>query len=64
MDVFGVMENIKGNPRKERIYVCHTFYHVYIAILKECNFPLERRGGATLVLSKMSNDFGNLKERA
>ena len=50
--------------RKERIYVCHTFYHVYIAVLKECNLPLEKRGGATLVLSQMSNDFGNLKERA
>lgn len=50
--------------RNERIYVCHTFYHVYIAVLKECNLPLEKRGGATLVLSKMSNDFGNLKERA
>ena len=49
--------------RKERIYVCHTFYHVYISVLKECNLPLERRGGATLVLSTMSNDFGDLKER-
>lgn len=50
--------------RKERIYVCHTFYHVYIAVLKECNLAKEKRGGATLVLSTMSNDFGNLKERA
>lgn len=50
--------------KKERIYVCHTFYHVYISVLKECNLPLEKRGGATLVLSTMSNDFGNLKERA
>lgn len=50
--------------KKERIYVCHTFYHVYITILKECNLPKEKRGGATLVLSKMSNDFGNLKDRA
>ena len=50
--------------RKERIYVCHTYYHVYIAVLKECNLPLDRRHGATLLLSKMSNDFGNLKERA
>ena len=49
--------------RKERIYVCHTFYHVYVTILKECNLPKECRGGATLVLSKMSNDFGNLRER-
>lgn len=50
--------------RKERIYVCHTFYHVYIAVLKELNLSGEKRGGATLVLSTMSNDFGNLKERA
>jgi len=50
--------------KKERIYVCHTFYHVYITILKECNLAPDKRGGATLVLSKMSNDFGNLKERA
>lgn len=50
--------------RKERIYVCHTFYHVYISVLKELNLPLEKRGGATLILSTMSNDFGNLKERA
>lgn len=50
--------------RKERIYVCHTFYHVYISVLKECNLLKEKRGGATLVLSTMSNDFGNLKERA
>lgn len=50
--------------RKERIYVCHTFYHVYIAVLKECALSPEKRGGATLVLSKMSNDFGNLKKRA
>ena len=44
--------------------IIHTFYHVYIAVLKECNIPREKRGGATLVLSTMSNDFGNLKERA
>ena len=49
--------------RKERIYVCHTYYHVYIAVLKECNLPLAERGKATLLLSKMSNDFGNLRER-
>lgn len=50
--------------RKERIYVCHTYYHAYIAAIKECNLSPEKRGGATLVLSTMSNDFGNLKERA
>lgn len=49
---------------KERIYVCHTYYHVYVTCLKELALPKERQGRATLVLSMMSNDFGNLKERA
>ena len=49
---------------KDRIYVCHTYYHAYIAALKELNLEKEKRGNATLILSTMSNDFGNLKERA
>lgn len=49
--------------RKERIYVCHTFYHVYVTLLKEFALPKERLGGATLVLSHLSNDFGTLKAR-
>lgn len=48
---------------KERIYVCHTYYHVYVTYLKELKLPPEKRGQATLVLSKMSNDFENLKSR-
>lgn len=50
--------------KKKRIYVCHTYYHVYITVLKECNLSIEERGKATLVLSTMSNDFGSLKQRA
>lgn len=49
---------------KQRIYVCHTFYHVYMACLKELNLPKEKHGKASLVLSRMSNDFGSMKERA
>lgn len=49
---------------KDRIYVCHTFYHVYVACLKELALPKERQGHAALVLSTMSNPFGNLGERA
>lgn len=49
---------------KKRVYVCHTFYHVYVACLKECYLPIAERGSADLVLSTMSNDFGDLKERA
>lgn len=50
--------------KKARIYVCHTYYHVYITFLKE----LKRRSEgetekADLVLSKMSNNFENLKTR-
>ena len=47
-----------------RIYICHTFYHAYIACLKEQNLGAEHRGEATLMLSRMSNDFGSLDERA
>jgi len=48
---------------KERIYVCHTYYHVYVTFLKELNLSKEKHGQATLVLSKLSIDFENLKER-
>ena len=48
---------------RDRIYVCHTFYHVYIACLKELNLPADQRGRADLVLSTMSCKFGNLQER-
>ncbi len=48
---------------KERIYVCHTYYHVYVTFLKELNLPREKRGQATLVLSRLSIDFENLRER-
>lgn len=49
---------------KKRIYICHTFYHVYIACLKELNLPRKERGQASLMLSSLSNDFGNLQKRA
>ena len=48
----------------ERIYVCHTYYHVYVTCLKELALPEQRRGKATLVLSKMSTRFMDLPERA
>lgn len=48
---------------KERIYVCHTYYHVYVTLLKELALPINKQGNATLVLSKMSINFERLKER-
>ncbi len=47
----------------DRIYVCHTFYNVYVTLLKECNRPVEEQGKADIALSTMSTDFGNLKEQ-
>ncbi len=49
--------------------MCHTFYHVYIACLKELALKdyREKKGKAyhkaTILLSTMSNDFGDLKDR-
>lgn len=48
---------------KDRIYVCHTFYHLYVALIKEYNLPAEKQGGASIVLSRMSNDFGDIDVR-
>ncbi|MBF1019743.1 MAG: lipooligosaccharide sialyltransferase, partial [Lachnospiraceae bacterium] len=51
-----------------RVYVCHTFYHVYVACLKELHIRRKQEaqtaGAATLVLSTMSNHFGDLFSRA
>ncbi len=53
---------------KDRIYVCHTYYHAYVAFLKELNLRHGKKTGtdagqATLVLSRMSNDFEMFGER-
>lgn len=48
---------------KERVYICHTYYHVYVTFLKELTRPKEQRGQATLVLSSLSIDFEHLKDR-
>ncbi len=53
----------KSKTKYDRIYVCHTFYNVYVTLLKECNRPKEEQGRADIALSKMSTDFGNLKEQ-
>lgn len=47
-----------------RAYICHTFYHAYVATMKELNKGPSHRGEATLILSTMSNDFGTMKDRA
>lgn len=46
-----------------RLYICHTFYHVYISVLKEMVFQKQGSVPGDLLLSTMSTDFGNLNER-
>lgn len=54
---------------KDRIYVCHTYYHAYISFLKEfAKREASLREGkdpgeATLILSTLSNDFEEAGER-
>ena len=52
---------------KQRIYICHTFYHVYIAHLKEFYIrqlsDKKEESEADILLSTMSNDFGELGVR-
>lgn len=52
------MKKTKGD-----IYVCHTYYHVYVTLLKEFAKPTEEQGKASIVLSRMSTDFEKLPER-
>ncbi|MCR5719082.1 MAG: alpha-2,8-polysialyltransferase family protein [Lachnospiraceae bacterium] len=55
---------------KERIYICHTYYHVYVTALKELKLKEQCENNkvefvkADLMLSHMSNDFETLSERA
>jgi hypothetical protein len=46
-----------------RIYICHTYYHAYIAVVKELVKRHDSDAKADIMLSTMSNDFGNLPER-
>lgn len=48
---------------KDRIYVCHTYYHVLVSVIKELNMPNEGDRGASIMLSSMSIDFENIKDR-
>lgn len=48
---------------RKRIYICHTFYNVYVSLLKEWNLPEKERGKADIALSTMSTDFSGLKQR-
>lgn len=59
------MKEKKSSEKQSRIYICHTYYHVYVTFLKELKLRAEETvsSKADLVLSKMSNDFEDLKSR-
>lgn len=58
-----IINGMKSEKTNGRIYICHTYYHAYIAVVKELIKRKDETKGADLVLSTMSNNFGNLKER-
>lgn len=52
----------KKNHEKQRIYVCHTLYHVYVSILKEM-VQFRNEGKADIALSDIFMDFEDLDIR-
>lgn len=46
-----------------RIYICHTYYHVYVSLLKELNNSDNKSYKVDIVLSKVSTNFKNLKDK-
>lgn len=49
----------------KRAYICHTYYHVYVSILKEINYQRasSKDSLGDIILSKMSTNFKDLKKR-
>lgn len=46
-----------------RVYICHTYYHAYIATVKELVGRQQTGGSADIILSTMSNNFESLEGR-
>lgn len=59
----------KEQKRKSRIYVCHTYYHAYVALLKEMKLQREAMAEckyyqkADIALSQLSTNFESLPQR-
>lgn len=58
---------MKKKKDKSRIYVCHTYYHVYVSILKEMKVARETAAEdykkADIALSSISTNFEQLGDR-
>jgi hypothetical protein len=46
-----------------RLYICHTYYHVYVSILKEISRREDSGGAGDIMLSTLSTDFQDLDSR-
>lgn len=58
------MANGKSNGK--RIYICHTFYHVYVSILKECHLQHVQKDAycrADIILSTVYLDLTLIRDR-
>ena len=55
---------MKADKKKNsRIYICHTYYHVYTAVVREILSQRSCDVKADIILSSMSNDFESLNKR-
>ncbi len=52
-----------GLKSRKRVYICHTYYHAYVAAVKELVLGSAHYGEADMILSTLSNDFENLSDR-
>ena len=52
-----------NTSNKRRVYVCHTFYQVYVAVLKEMYAQKSSPTRGVMLLSPMSMGYGSLQSR-
>ncbi|WP_029231887.1 glycosyltransferase family 52 [Butyrivibrio sp. VCB2006] len=58
-----IINGMNSEKSNRRVYICHTYYHAYIAVVKELIGRREKSGSADIILSTMSNDFESLEDR-
>ncbi len=58
-----VSQEKNGRKSRKRVYICHTYYHAYVAVVKELVLGSAHYGEADMILSTLSNDFENLSDR-
>ncbi|WP_035789527.1 glycosyltransferase family 52 [Butyrivibrio sp. XBB1001] len=58
-----IINGMKKVKSGRRVYICHTYYHAYIATVKELVGRQQIGGSADIILSTMSNNFESLEGR-